>query len=29
MGEVEKRDVVLKNLREKYPEDLSKDYNYY
>ena len=29
MGEVEKRDVVLEYLREKYPEDLSKDYNCY
>ncbi|QOR56935.1 hypothetical protein [uncultured phage cr60_1] len=29
MGEVEKRDVVLENLREKYPEDLNKDYNCY
>lgn len=29
MREAEKRDVVLKNLQEKYPEDFNNKYNCY
>lgn len=29
MRKAEERDVVLENLREKYPEDFNSDYNCY